>query len=125
MYEQDYFMRMIHEMVRMLIKLLLGKDTERYEQVEFKEEQTREDYERLIGLADSGDICGAENELVENADIGNQDDLRKAVLFYRHLNEMSDEFLEEHDFSREEIAQGLRYMADMYGYGEIVGLLEE
>lgn len=125
MYEQDYFMRMIHEMVRMLIKLLLGKDTERYDQVEFKEEQTREDYERLIGLADIGDICGAENELVENADIGNQDDLRKAVLFYRHLNEMSDEFLEEHDFSREEIAQGLRYMADMYGYGEIVGLLEE
>ena len=125
MYEQDYFMRMIHEMVRMFIKLLLGKDTKRYDQVEFKEEQTREDYERLIGLADGGDICGAENELVENADVGAPDDLRKAVFFYRHLNGMSDEFLEEHDFSREEIAQGLRYMADMYGYGEIMGLLEE
>lgn len=125
MYEQDYFMRMIHEMVRMLIKLLTGKDTERYDQVEFKEEQAREDYERLIGLADGGDICGAENELVENADIGNTDDLRKAVFFYRHLNGMSDEFLEAHDFSREEIAQGLRYMADMYGYGEIMELLEE
>lgn len=125
MYEQDYFMRMIHEMVRMLIKLLTGKDTERYDQVEFKEEQAREDYERLIGLADGGDICGAENELVENADIGNPDDLCKAVFFYRHLNGMSDEFLEAHDFSREEIAQGLRYMADMYGYGEIMELLEE
>lgn len=125
MYEQDYFMRMIHEMVRMLIKLLTGKDTERYDQVEFKEEQAREDYERLIGLADGGDICGAENELVENSDIGNPDDLRKAVFFYRHLNGMSDEFLEAHDFSREEIAQGLRYMADMYGYGEIMELLEE
>ncbi|MBD5157032.1 MAG: hypothetical protein HDT13_05305 [Butyrivibrio sp.] len=125
MFEQDYMMRMIHEMVRMLIKLLSGKDTERYDQIEFKEEETRADYERLVRLADSGDICGAENELVENADVGNQDDLRKAVLFYSHLSGMSDEFLAEHNFSREEIAQGLRYMADMYGYGEIMGLLEE
>lgn len=125
MFEQDYMMRMIHEMVRMLIKLLFGKDTERYDQIEFKEAETRTDYERLVRLADSGDICGAENELVENADAGNQDDLRKAVLFYNHLSGMSDEFLAEHNFSREEIAQGLRYMADMYGYGEIMGLLEE
>lgn len=125
MFEQDYMMRMIHEMVRMLIKLLFGKDTERYDQIEFKEAETRTDYERLVRLADSGDICGAENELVENADVENQDDLRKAVLFYNHLSGMSDEFLAEHNFSREEIAQGLRYMADMYGYGEIMGLLEE
>lgn len=125
MFEQDYMMRMIHEMVRMLIKLLSGKDTERYDQVEFKEADTEADYERLVRLADGGDICGAENELVENADIGKKDDLRKAVLFYNHLSGMSDEFLNEHNFSREEIAQGLKYMADMYGYGEITGLLEE
>lgn len=125
MFEQDYMMRMIHEMVRMLIKLLSGKDTERYDQVEFKEADTEANYERLVRLADGGDICGAENELVENADIGKTDDLRKAVLFYNHLSGMSDEFLNEHNFSREEIAQGLKYMADMYGYGEITGLLEE
>ena len=27
MFEQDYIMRMIHDLVRMLAKLLLGKDT--------------------------------------------------------------------------------------------------
>lgn len=125
MYEQDYVMRMIHEMVRMLIKLLFGTDEERYDQVEFKEEETKSDYERLVKLADGGEICGAEDELAENADIGKLDDLRKAVLFYRHLSRMSDAFLKEHNFSREEIAQGLRYMADLYGYGEIIGMLGE
>lgn len=58
MYEQDYVMRMIHEMVRMLIKLLFNQDT-------------------------------------------------------------------EHNFSRQEIADGLKYMADLYGYGEIVEMLRE
>ncbi|MCM1307143.1 MAG: DUF6483 family protein [Butyrivibrio sp.] len=125
MYEQDYFMRMIHEMVRMLIKLLFGKDTQRWEQAEFKDAQAGADYERLVRLADNGDICGAENELVQSADVSNTYGLRRAVLFYGHLNEMSDEFLEAHNFSREEIAQGLRYMADIYGYGDIVGILEK
>lgn len=31
MFEQDYIMRMIHDLVRMLAKLLLGKDTVMYE----------------------------------------------------------------------------------------------
>ena len=43
-----------------------------------------------------------------------------ALLFYRSLNQKSDEFLEDHNFSREEIRDGISYVVDLYGYGSML-----
>ena len=68
MYEQDYIMRLIKEMVRTLLKLLFNVDT----------------------------------------------DSPSAVLFYANLNNKSDTFLEQHNFSRDEIKSGLRDVVEKY-----------
>ena len=38
--------------------------------------------------------------------------------FYQHLDEFDDDFLEEHDYSREEILEGLESLAEAYGLTE-------
>ena len=38
-----------------------------------------------------------------------------ALMFYDHLNKYTDSFLEEHDFSREEIRQGVLEVAKRMG----------
>ena len=42
------------------------------------------------------------------------------LLFYEKLNAKTDEFLEEHDYSREEVLDGIKYVVDFYGYGSLM-----
>ncbi len=37
------------------------------------------------------------------------------MLFYSYLNNKSDEYLEEHDFSRDEVKSGLKDITKRYG----------
>jgi chromosome condensin MukBEF MukE localization factor len=45
----------------------------------------------------------------------------EAVLFYRYVGELSDEFLEQHVFSRQEVLDGLRNLAENAG---LLGIVE-
>ena len=45
--------------------------------------------------------------------------MKTAFAFYDYLNNYSDRFLEEHDYSREEIIDGLRALAVRQGVGEL------
>ena len=47
--------------------------------------------------------------------------LQIALDFYSKLNNCSDDYLAMHDFSREEIDQGLRYICTLFGYDFLVG----
>ena len=117
MFEQDYIMRQIKEMVRALLKLLFNTDTEfpGAEILNIKED--RQTLENLLDMVDEGRIDEAENRLFELSESGDMEGLKLALLFYSHLNDKSDEFLEVHDFSREEIRSGIRDMAEKYGVG--------
>ena len=44
---------------------------------------------------------------------------KAGLLFYYILNGKDDDFLEEHDFSREEIMTGIQDLADRYGLSGI------
>jgi len=48
--------------------------------------------------------------------------LKTALLFYAHLNEKSDSFLETHNFSRNEVKQGLKDILSKFGLGSISDL---
>ena len=63
MFEQDYVMKLIKEMVRAILKLLFNIDTESptVELLENKEEQ--ETLENLLDMVDAGEINEAENRL--------------------------------------------------------------
>lgn len=125
MFEQDYIMRLIHEMVRTVMKLLFGLDEDGEEEVRLLDTLTEDDRGRLLeltNLADSGKINQAENKL---CDVLNRDDtvtLKLALLFYNHINQYDGDFLDRADYSREEIRDGICNVLEQFGYGGMTGL---
>ncbi|SEI63071.1 hypothetical protein SAMN02910453_0921 [Lachnospiraceae bacterium A10] len=124
--EKDYIMRIIKEMVRVLFSLMLGK---KYVAVEMEKEnrfevsgKKLEDYLRMI---DRGEINEAENQLLDNIDYSDKDNVATAALFYQYLSEKTECFLTEHDFSKEEVLDGMNRLIQEAGYGDILNIMEE
>lgn len=122
MYEQDYIMRLIQEMVRAVLKLIFHIDMESPAGKLLEDSEEKAVLDTLLDLADEGKINEAENtvfEITENMDYKN---LEAALLFYSYLNEKSDDFLEENDFSRDEVREGLQEIVSRYGLGSIADM---
>lgn len=119
MFEQDYVMRLIKEMVRAVLKLLFNIDTESptAELLESKEE--KETLDELLDMVDDGKINEAENRLYDVMEDKDGNGLKMALLFYSYLNDKTDEFLKANGFSREEIRLGLENVTDCYGLSSI------
>lgn len=122
MFEQDYIMRQLSEMIRAIFKMLFGIDT-KSPTVELLE--SREDVELLESLfemADGGNIREAEKRLYDSMD-GSIGSLKTALLFYFYLNDKTDEFLEENGFSREDIKSGINKLMDRYNLSELARVI--
>ena len=124
--EKDYIMRMIKEMIRVLMSVALGK---KYTSVEMEQiskyEVSGMKLNQLFDLIDQGEIDKAENILLGGIDYGNIEQLTAATLFYQYLSEKSDDFLQEHDFSKEEVLDGINMLMKNTGYGDLVNILED
>lgn len=122
MYEQDYIMRLIHEMVRMFLKLFFNIDEEKNEEILVEESSSGEKYDPLMELLNQGMINEAENLLYEELDPADKEDLKIGLLFYEKLSRLSPEVLEASDYTGEEIKEGIQHLLSLYGYenmGEI------
>ena len=120
MFEQDYVMRLIKEMVRAILKLIFNIETESLTAELLENKEEKKTLENLLDMVDHGKINEAENrlcDLISEADMGS---LEIALLFYSYLNDKTDEFLEANDFSRDEIKLGLENAADRFGLSSIV-----
>ncbi len=115
MFEQDYVMRLINEMVRAVLKLVFNIGTESPSAELIKDSEEEQTLNELTDLVDAGLINEAENRIYEITEDGNKKDLEVALLFYSYLNNQSDEYLEEHDFSRDEVKSGLKDITKRYG----------
>lgn len=125
MVKEDYIMRIIHEAVRTLLKLLFHIDEEKEDEIEFESLEAETRYRRLKLLADEGQINEAENELSEFLDGENREAFQMAIMFYDYINTFEDEKLERAGYSREEINEGILTVAKLYGYDGMVGALLE
>ncbi|MEG6611652.1 DUF6483 family protein [Pseudoclostridium thermosuccinogenes] len=116
MFEQDYLMRIIKDLVRALAKILLNKDTVAYE-LSDESNYTHTDHLhiKLLELIKQGNINEAENLLFEELDTKNKKYIELALDFYNRLSNLEDDFLERSNFSREEIEQGLKAIAKEMG----------
>ena len=74
-------------------------------------------YARLIAMVDAGKINEAENRLYEELDRDEEGAFEVALGFYDYLNELPEEFLEAHDYSRDEVKEGAQSLADRKGMG--------
>lgn len=124
MYENDYIMKMIHESVRMVMRLVFHKDDFPQEDFTLTDLLSGPDYDKLQTLADSGKINEAENLLYEQLDDSDEEDLEGALLFYEYLNQKSNEELEDADYSREEISDGIKMVLKMYGHESLTELTD-
>jgi hypothetical protein len=116
MFEQDYIMHLIAEMVRAFLKLLFNIDLDTKESQIFNETEMGVEYDELITLVDNGKINEAENKLLDGLNSENIQDFKLALMFYSYLNEKDIDFLTEHDFSKKEIIDGLKQVSKVYGY---------
>lgn len=126
-FEQDYIMRMIKSIVSFLIKLITGKSDTIYELPSDGLYTPCDDiFARILALADGGKINEAENLLYANIESDNKDYLLMGLTFYSHINEYTDGFLTQHNYSREEIQEGILAFAKEFTLAEtnVVSLYE-
>ena len=117
MFEDDYLLRLIKEMVRTVLKLLFHIDFKEEDPVSvvFESEDAEKTLYSLIHLADQGFINDAENQLYDfTQNPENMESLKTALLFYSHLNQLDNDFLEDHNYSREEIVSGVKDVLNRY-----------
>lgn len=119
---EDYLLRSIQDLSRLISTLLLGKDRVDFEDLEDGEEEQKQLYQRLVSMADEGDINDAENLLSEEMEDNDKTYLELALSFYLYLNEFDDDFLDDHDYSREEILDGIRMLGEDWGITGIANL---
>mgnify|MGYP000973117153 FL=1 len=116
MYEQDYIMRIIANLVQFLARIVFGKDTATYELSRDEEHKESDElHKALVVLLSEGEINEAENLLFDKFNPKDNRHMMVAVDFYHRLNNLDDGVLQENDFSREEIEEGLRDIASKAG----------
>ena len=123
MFEQDYIMRLVHEIARVLAKILFNIDSETVsEELENRIEET-DVLEQLLDMVDNGQINEAENKLYDMLDAETPNCIETAILFCSYLNEKSDEFLKENHYSRGEVKEGIEDVAERVGLSGLINTL--
>ena len=109
--------RTIRGAVRVAMAIAGGAFGEKYNQPKFIENSAQDSlYRKLTQMVDGGKFEKAENILWERAEKKDLLDLQLAAAVYSYMNEKEDTFIEQSDFSREEIEYGIRCVMNMYGF---------
>ena len=123
--EKDYIMRMIKEMVRVLFSLVFGK---KYVSVELEKENKYEvsgkNLKNFLNMIDLGQINEAENILLDSIDYTNKNEVMAVALFYQYLSEKDNQFLENNNYTKEEVLSGFKQLLMKSGYSDLLYLLK-
>ena len=123
--EKDYIMRMIKEMVRVLFSLAFGK---KYVSVELEKENKYEvsgkNLKIFLNMIDLGQINEAENILLDSIDYTNKNEVMAVALFYQYLSEKDNQFLENNNYTKEEVLSGFKQLLMKSGYRDLLYLLK-
>lgn len=112
-------MRLINEIVWTTLRLIFGRDFGKDKEADLPIELS-EQYKRLALMVDDGEIDSAENILIDSLDVNNLKYLQMGLMLYLHMNERTEAYLKEHDFSKKEILDGVKYLVNFYGYGSLM-----
>lgn len=123
--EKDYIMRMIKEMVRVLFSLAFGK---KYVSVELEKENKYEvsgkNLKNFLNMIDLGQINEAENILLDSIDYTNKNEVMAVALFYQYLSEKDNQFLENNNYTKEEVLSGFKQLLMKSEYSDLLYLLK-
>ena len=114
MLQDDFILRQIREMIHAVMRMLFQVNASELSPEVIEDTSARTVLEELLALTDKGQMDEAENQLYEMTCDGDRQNLEIGLLFYYNLNGKDDDFLEAHNFSREEIMTGIQDLADRY-----------
>lgn len=114
MLQDDFILRQIREMIHAVMSMLFQVNASELSPEVIEDASARTVLEELLALTDEGRIDEAENQLYEMTCDGDRQNLEIGLLFYYNLNGKDDDFLEVHNFNREEIMTGIQDLADRY-----------
>ncbi|MCM1044667.1 MAG: DUF6483 family protein [Candidatus Gastranaerophilales bacterium] len=115
MFEQDYIIRLIREMIRAILKMLFHMDTASPLEELLEDKESQSILESLLDMVDHGNINEAENQIYDMTSDHNMTNLEVGLLFYSYLNDKDDAFLQQHGFCRDEIRSGVTELISRYG----------
>ena len=128
-YQQNRKRGAIRDVLRMAGIIMSGAFQDKFKQPKFIENGAMEEWKkRFLQMIDAGEINEAENQLWDRLECaleaGELDSslVETALEIYEHMNEKEDDFLEEHDYSREEIEEGIHRVLGLAGV-ELPGVL--
>ena len=106
----------VEQMVEFVARVVFGESYNEY-QVEDYDNLTEEDklFIGITALLNENKISEAEEYLFEKVDVENMKQFRVVLDFYQKLNNFSDEELEENNFSREMVFNGLKNISERFG----------
>lgn len=115
MYKKDWIVDQIEGIINLVSKVFLHKDDVSYQvsDVSLSDEDLL--YITLNNMLDKREINEAENLLFNEITSLNEKSLSIAINFYSKLNQLNDETLQEANYSREEISQGLSDILKRFG----------
>ena len=115
--QDDFVINNIRDAVRLVTKLLFGE--KKMPDYQVGQDNATEESDRLFreikSKAAEGKINEAEDQLLTQMEPENIAYLELALTFYLGLNDLDTDFLEDHDYSREEILDGVKSLAEDWG----------
>lgn len=116
MVEEDYILKLVQELVRSLLKMVFGIDSDAPTSELLEKEEDREHFNRLVQIVEQGNITDAEAEVIEATEDLSNEGLLLSLIFFHYLNEKSDRFLEDNGYDRVDLKESLRDIVTKYGY---------
>lgn len=112
--------------IKMCMYVMCGMSENKYKQPKFIENSAEDSiYYRLVSMIDEGRFNEAENTMYECLNMTNIDDCYVMLCVYDYMNEFEDEFIEENDYSREEIKEGIEFMSRKQGMDSLLFLYND
>ena len=70
-------------------------------------------------MIDLGKINEAENILLDSIDYTNNNEVIEVALFYQYLSEKDNKFLENNNYTKEEVLSGFKQLLMKSGYSDL------
>ncbi|HWQ96851.1 MAG TPA: DUF6483 family protein [Clostridia bacterium] len=120
-YQSDWIMRQIQMMVDLVARLVFQKSAIAYE-IENTANPSPTDllFAELNRLIAEQRFNAAEDHLLDHIDPHNRKHLELALDFYQKLNQFSDEELEQNDFPRQEITDGIKAVLELFQLSNLI-----
>lgn len=114
-YDKDLVRNQVETLVNVASKILFAQNEVCYETQGDDTDKLYNELNRLIEARKFGD---GEDLIFDNFDVANDRFIILAIDYYHRLNEFEDEVLEEADFEREEVRDGLKDFMKLCGIPE-------